>query len=262
MAIQFTNYQLFIDPVSQVAFRAYGDFATVPTPVFTEGDKVRLELYFVTQTNVPGSLMQFLPFPSGTVNVQIGAVGEEEIISTDESTPVPVPEITAGTSAGGVTPFTIDDRAFRGFFTIRVNRTSSPAFDRTTRAIQYPIDINLMQQALIDMVGTTLSSWSQGEATVIQTGELTGAIQLFGKYNDTTFYNLAGNNEVTITSNLTGYSGVIVDLDFSDPAVGTFLGNLTSRPVTLEVQVTDESDTQTYLQLDCVIRKQVLSPAP
>jgi hypothetical protein len=29
MAIQFTNYQLFIDPVSQVAFRAYGDFGTL-----------------------------------------------------------------------------------------------------------------------------------------------------------------------------------------------------------------------------------------
>lgn len=258
MAIQFTNYQLFIDPVQQAAFRSYGDFAPVPTPVFTQGDKVRIELYIVTQTNVPGSLMQFLPFPSGTVKVQIGTPGAEQVVGTSTSTAVASPALVLSAGAGGVTPFTIGDKAFRGFFRIRIEK-SSPALDVTTRFIQYPIDIDLMATALEDAVESD-SDWEEAEAQVLQTGEFTGSIALSAK-ETTTVYNLAGASELSVTSTLTGYPGKYVDLDFSAAAVGTFLGSAESKDATLEVQISDSGDVQTYVQLPCTIRKQVLDPA-
>lgn len=258
MAIQFTNYQLFIDPVAQAAYKAYGDFAPVPTPVFTQGDKVRLELYVVTATNVPGSLMQFLSFPSGTVKVQVGTPGAEQVVGTSTSTAVASPAITLGAAGGGVTPFTIGDKAFRGYFKIRIENTS-PALDVTTRFIQYPIDISLMQQALEDAVESD-ADWEEAEAQVLQTGEFTGSIALSAK-ETTTVYNLADASELSVTSTLTGYPGKYVDLDFSAASVGTFLGNETSKAATLEVQVSDSGDVQTYVQIPCTIRKQVLDPA-
>lgn len=258
MAIQFTNYQLFIDPVQQAAFRSYGDFAPVPTPVFTQGDKVRIELYIVTQTNVPGSLMQFLPFPSGTVKVQIGTPGAEQVIGTSTSTAVAAPAITLGTAGGGVTPFTIGSKAFRGYFNVRIQHTS-PALDVTTRFIQYPIDIDLMQTALEDAVESD-TDWTLATAQVLQTGELTGTIALSAK-ETSTVYNLADASELSVTSTLSGYPGKYVDLDFSAAAVGTFLGSAESKDATIEVQISDSGDVQTYVQLPCTIRKQVLDPA-
>ena len=258
MAIQFTNYQLFIDPVSQAAYRAYGDFAPVPTPVFTQGDKVRIELYIVTQTNVPGSLMQLLNFPSGTVKVQIGTPGVAEVIGTSTSTAVAAPTISLAAAAGGVTPFIIGTRAFAGFFSIRI-QNSSPALDKTTRFIQYPIDINLMQAALEDAVESD-TDWTLAEAQVLQTGELTGSIALSAK-ETSTVYNLADGSELSVTSSLTGYPGKYVDLDFSAAAVATFLGSADTKDATLEVQISDSGDVQTYVQLPCTIRKQVLDPA-
>ncbi len=258
MAIQFTNYQLFIDPVAQAAYQSYGDFAPVPTPVFTEGDKVRLELYIVTQTNVPGSLMQFLTFPSGTVKVQVGAPGSAQIVGTSTSTAVAAPAITLGTAGGGVTPFTIGSKAFRGYFNVRIQNTT-PALDVTTRFIQYPIDLSLMEAALVDAVQSD-TDWSLATAQVLQTGEFTGSIALSAK-ETSTVYNLADSTELSVTSSLTGYPGKYVDLDFSAAAVGTFLGTSESKPATLEVQVSDSGDVQTYVQIPCTIRKQVLDPA-
>lgn len=258
MAIQFTNYQLFIDPVEQAAYKSYGDFAPVPTPVFTQGDKVRLELYIVTATNVPGSLMQFLSFPAGTVKVQVGAPGSEQVVGTSTSTAVSAPALTLGTAGGGVTPFTIGAKAFRGYFNIRIQHTT-PALDVTTRFIQYPIDIDLMQQALVDAVESD-ADWSEAVAQVLQTGENTGTIALSAK-ESTTVYNLADSTELSVTSALTGYPGKYVDLDFSAAAVGTFLGSSESKAATIEVQIADSGDVQTYVQLPCVIRKQVLDPA-
>jgi hypothetical protein len=258
MAIQFTNYQLFIDPVAQAAYQSYGDFAPVPTPVFTEGDKVRIELYVVQQTNVPGSLMQFLSFPAGTVKVQVGIPGAEQVVGTSTSTAVAAPAITLSTAAGGVTPFTIGARAFRGFFNVRIQNTS-PALDVTTRFIQYPIDLSLMATALTDAVESD-SDWEEATAQVLQTGELSGSIALSAK-ETTTVYNLAGASELSVTSSLTGYPGKYVDLDFTVAAVGTFLGSAESKAATLEVQVSDSGDVQTYVQIPCTIRKQVLDPA-
>jgi hypothetical protein len=162
MAIQFTNYQLFIDPVEQIVYKGFQNTTPLINPVFTQGDKVRLELYVVQQTHVPGSLMQLLTFPSGTVKVQVGTPGSEQVVGTSTSTAVAAPAITLSAGAGGVTPFTIGARAFRGFFNIRIQNTS-PALDVTTRFIQYPIDINLMQTALTDAVLKD-SDWSLAEA--------------------------------------------------------------------------------------------------
>lgn len=255
MAIQFTNYKLFIDPVEQVAFKNFGDLTQVPSATLTQGDKARIELYVVEQTVIPGSPMQVKAFPSGTVSVQIGNPGEAQVVASSTSTSVATPSITAGTVGGNLSPFTIGAGAYSGYFQV-VIANSSPALSATTRFIQYPIDTAEMEDAIEDAVNAQ-SGWSLAECQVLQTGELTGTISLVATQSATVRQISGVTSNITFTSGLSGLPGKYVDLDLSVAAVGTFLGSETSKTTTLEVQIADSGDTQTYIQLPCVLRKQV-----
>ena len=250
MAIQFTNYQLFIDPVEQVVYKGFQNTTPLTNPVFTQGDDVRLEVYVVGNSALPGSPMQLFPFPSGTVSIEVGNPGSAKIIGTSTSTAVAAPTIAQGTAGGGVMPFTVGKGAYSGFFSIDIDNTS-PALDRTTRFIQFPLDTEEMAQAIENAVNSQ-SGWSAADCQVLQTGEYSGTISLKAT-NSTTVYTLT---TIVFNSSLSGLSGKYLDLDFSDAAVGTFLGSETSKATTLEVQITD-TDVQTYIQIPCTIRKQV-----
>lgn len=255
MAIQFTNYKLFIDPVEQVVFKNYGDLTQIGTPVFTQGDKARVEIYVVQQSVVPGSPMGVLAFPSGTVNVQVGELGSAQVVNSSTSTAVSTPTISAGTVGGNLSPFTIGTGAQAGYFQV-VIANASPALSATTRYIQYPIDTAVMEQAIEDAVNGQ-AGWSAADCQVLQTGETTGTISLVATQSATVRQISGVTSNITFTSGLTGLSGKYVDLDFSVAGVGTFLGSDTSKSAVLEVSVTDGSDTQTYIQLPCLVRKHV-----
>jgi hypothetical protein len=147
-------------------------------------------------------------------------------------------------------PFTVGKGAYSGFFSIDIDN-ASPALDRTTRFIQFPLDTEEMADA-IEAAVNSQSGWSAADCQVLQTGEYSGTISLKAT-NSTTVYTLT---TIVFNSSLTGLSGKYLDLDFSDAAVGTFLGSETSKATTLEVQITD-TDVQTYIQIPCTIRKQV-----
>jgi hypothetical protein len=252
MAIQFTNYQLFIDPVEQICYKGFQNLTAISGMTFTQGDDARVEVYVVGSSGIPGSPMQVFPFPSGTVSVEIGNPGSAKIIGTTSSTAVPTPAIAQGTAGGGVMPFTVGKGAYSGYFSIAISN-GSPTLTATTRFIQFPLDTADMAQAIVDAVNAQ-SGWSEASCQVLQTGEYSGTVSLTAK-NSTTVYTITG---LTFTSSLTGLSGKYLDLDFGDAAIGTFLGSDTEKTTTLEVQITD-TDVQTYIQLPITIRKQVLA---
>jgi hypothetical protein len=250
MAIQFTNYQLFIDPVEQVCYKAFQNLTPISGITFTQGDDARVEVYVVGQSALPNLPMQVLPFPSGTVSVEVGNPGSAKLIGTSTSTAVATPAIAQGTAGGGVMPFTVGKGAYSGYFSVDIDNVS-PALDCTTRFIQFPLDTDDMASA-IEAAVNAQSGWSEADCQVLQTGEYSGTISLKAK-NSTTVYTLT---TIVFNSTLSGLSGKYLDLDFSDAAIGTFLGSETSKAATLEVQVTD-TDVQTYIQLPITIRKQI-----
>ena len=252
MAINFTNAQLFIDPVEQVAYRGFQNMTPVSGLTLTQGDDARIEVYVVQLSALPGSPMQVLPFPSGTVSLEVGNPGSVKIIGTSSSTAVATPAIAQGTAGGGMMPFTIGKGAYSGYFSIAITN-GSPALSATTRFIQFPLDTEDMAAAIESAVNGQ-SGWSEASCQVLQTGEYSGTVSLTAK-NSTTTYTITG---LAFTSALSGLPGKYFDLDLSDAAVGTFLGSDVEKTTTLEVQVTD-TDVQTYIQLPVTIRKQVLA---
>jgi len=250
MAIQFTNYQLFIDPVEQVCYKAFQNLTPISGITFTQGDYARVEIYVVGQSALPSLPMQVLPFPSGTVSVEVGTPGSAKLIGSTSSTSVATPAIAEGTAGGGVMPFTVGKGAYSGYFSIDIDNVS-PALDCTTAFIQFPLDTDEMAAAIAAAV-TAESGWSDAECQVLQTGEYSGTISLKAT-NSTTVYTLT---DIVFNSTLSGLPGKYLDLDFSDAAIGTYLGTDTTKDATLEVQVTD-TDVQTYIQLPITIRKQI-----
>jgi hypothetical protein len=96
------------------------------------------------------------------------------------------------------------------------------------------------------------SGWSLASATVTQTGA--GKFNISVKAtNSTTVYSLT----LAVTSSLTGPAGYSGELAFTAAAVDTLLGNNATVSSTFEVQCTDSTKVQTYLQIPCVVRKVV-----
>lgn len=255
MAIQFTNYRLFIDPVEQQVFKNFGELTQLPSVTFTQGDKARVEIYVVQQNVIPGSPMGVLTFPSGTVSVQVGNPGSAEIVASSTSTALSTPTISAGTVGSNLSPFTIGNGAQSGYFQVVIANTS-PSLSATTRFIQYPIDTADMESAIEDAVNAQ-SGWSAAACQVLQTGEQSGTVSLVATQSATVRQISGTASNITFTSGLSGLSGKYVDLDFTVAGVGTFLGSETSKTTTLEVSISDGGDVQTYIQLPCVLRKHV-----
>lgn len=255
MALSFTNYSLFIDPFNQVALKDYGDLAQLPQMVFTDGDKARLEVYIIRQTNIPDVPMEILTFPTGTVKLQVGTPGSAELISTTTATSLTATTISAGTVGSNLSPFTVGDGAVSGYFSVTITN-SSPALSCTTRFLQYPIDKADMEAA-IEAAVNGQSGWSLADCQVLQTGISSGTISLVATQGGTVRQISGVTSNITFTSNLVGLDGRRFTLDFSAAAIGTFLGTETSKDATLEVSVTDSGDKQTYIQLPITIRAEV-----
>lgn len=256
MAISFTNYRLFIDPIRGEAYRDYQDLATVTALTATQGDKFRLEVYYCENTGVADFPMTVYSFPSGTLEVQVGLLGESDLISSTTSAATSTPTISADTVSGSLSPFSISGYPLSGFFKVVIANTS-PALSATTAFIAYPISLSGMAEA-IEAAVNAQAGWSAASCEVLQTGPLSGTISLTA-VNSATTYTISGvTSNITFTgSSLTGLPGKTIELDFSDAAIGTFLGTDTSKDATLEVQIVNSGDRQTFIQLPVTIRAQV-----
>lgn len=243
MAI-LTTQKLFIDVDSGVAYRGWNDFTSVPTPTFYEDDTAQLELYLVRRTTSATFPMESVTFPTSTITVEVGTPG-----SADAASGTTWSSISAPTATWSSPTLTIPiASANGGSYTLTASNTS-PALTATTAALTLSSNAADIKAA-IEAAVNAQSGWSAASATVTQTGA--GKFNITAKAtNSTTVYTLT----LAVTSSLTGPAGYSGELAFTAAGVDTLLGSNAQVTTTLEVQCTDSTKVQTYLQIPCLLRK-------
>lgn len=242
MAI-LTTQKLFIDLDSGNAYRGWNDFSAAPTPTFYEDDTAKIELYLVRRTTSAAFPMESLTFPTSTISVSIGTPGAAAAAEGTSWSAVSTPAATWSSPT-----LTVPQEANGGSFTLTASNTS-PALTAVTAALTRTATAAQIEDA-IEAAVNGQSGWSAASATVTQTGP--------GKFNiSATAVNSTSTYTLTfaVTSSMTGPAGYVGELAFTAAAVDTLLGSATSVTSTFEVQCTDSTKVQTYLQIPCVVRK-------
>jgi hypothetical protein len=244
-----TTQRFFIDVDSGQAYRGWNDFSAVPTPVFYDGDTSLLEVYLVRQTNSAGFPMTSVDFPSSSITVAVGTPG-----STAAASGTSWSSISTPTASWSSPTLTVPTTATGGSYTLTLTN-GSPSLTATTAALTIDSTAADISAAIVAAVNAQ-SGWSAASATVTQTGA--GKFNITAKAtNSTTVYTLT----IAIgTSSLTAPSGYSGEVAFTGAGVDTLLGSNAEVTSTLEVQVADSTKYQTYLQIPCILRKQVTSP--
>ena len=242
MAI-LTTQKLFIDVETGSAYRGWNDFTPAATPTFYEDDTAKLELYLIRRTSSATFPMDSVTFPTSTIAVGVGTPGSAAAASGTSWSSISAP------SASWSSPtLTVPQDATGGSFTLTASYVS-PALTATTAALTKDATTAGIEAA-IEAAVNAQSGWSAADATVTQTGS--GKFNISVKAtNSTTVYTLT----LATTSSLTGAAGYEGELAFTAAAVDTLLGASESVTSTLEVQCTDSTKVQTYLQIPCIVRK-------
>lgn len=246
-----TTHKLFVDLERGVAYQAWNNFSQVPTPVFYEDDTAQIELYLVRSTGRGDFPMESVAFPTSTISVAVGTPGAaaaaEGTTWSAVSTPAatwssPVLTVPVGSATGGSYTLTVSN--------------SSPALSEVTSALTLSSSASDIQAAIAAAIVKD-TDWSLPEVTVTQTGA--GKFNIVARAKETsTVYNLT----LAVTSSLTGPAGYVGSLAFTGAAVDTLLGSAAQVSSTLEVQCTDTTPVQTYLQIPCIVRKVIDAPPP
>jgi len=156
--------------------------------------------------------------------------------------------ISAPSASWSSPTLTVPQDATGGSFTLTASYVS-PALTATTAALTKDATTAGIEAAIESAVNAQ-SGWSAADATVTQTGA--GKFNISVKAtNSSTVYTLT----LATTSSLTGAAGYEGELAFTGAGVDTLLGASESVSSTLEVQCTDSSKVQTYLQIPCIVRK-------
>jgi hypothetical protein len=241
-----TTQKLFIDIETGSAYRGWNDFSSVPTPTFYEDDTAKLELYLVRRTTSAAFPMESVAFPTSTISVSIGTPGSAAAAEGTTWSSISTP--SASWSSPTLTVPVAE--ANGGSFTLTLTN-GSPSLTATTAALTYLATAGEISAAIVSAVNAQ-SGWSAASATVTQTGA--GKFNISVKAtNSTTVYTLT----VAVTSSLTGPSGYAGEVAFTAAAIDTLLGANAQVTSTLEVQCTDSTKVQTYLQTACIVRKVV-----
>lgn len=242
MAI-LTTQKLYIDVETGSAYRGWNDFTPAATPTFYEDDTAKLELYLIRRTSSATFPMDSVTFPTSTIAVGVGTPGSAAAASGTSWSSISAP------SASWSSPtLTVPQDATGGSFTLTASYTT-PSLTATTAALTKDTTTTAIEAA-IEAAVNAQSGWSAADATVTQTGS--GKFNISVKAtNSTTVYTLT----LAATSSLTGAAGYEGELAFTGSGVDTLLGSAESVTSTLEVQCTDSTKVQTYLQIPCVVRK-------
>lgn len=242
MAI-LTTQRLFIDVETGTAYRGWNDFTPAPTPTFFEDDTAKLELYLVRSTSSGVFPMESVTFPTSTIAVGVGTPGATAVASGTSWTAISAPSATWSSPT-----LTVPQTATGGSFTLTASNTT-PALTAVTAALTKDATPAAIESA-IEAAVNAQSGWSLADATVTQTGDGKFNITVTAK-NSTTTYTLT----LAATSSLTGAAGYEGELAFTGAGVDTLLGTAVSVQTTLEVQCTDSTKVQTYLQIPCTLRQ-------
>ena len=244
-----TTHTFYIDTERGVAYGSYGNFSQAPTPVFYDGDTAKIEVYLVRPTGKGDFPFEDVAFPSSSITAAVGTPG-----GTPAASGTTWSSISAPTATYSSPTLTVPRAAIAGYYTISATN-ASPALTATTASLPYGANASTIETAIETAINAQ-SGWSAADATVTQTGA--GKFTVTAKAtNSTTVYTLT----IAIgTSALVGPSGYSGELAFTGAGVDTLLGSATEVESTFEVQVADSSKYQTYLQIPCILRKQVTSP--
>lgn len=241
-----TTHKLFIDVDSGNAYRGWNDFSSVPTPVFYEDDTAQLELYLVRRTTSAAFPMESVAFPTSTIAVGVGTPGAAAAASGTSWSAISTPAATYSSPTLTVPV----DASNGGFYTLTISNTS-PALSEVTAALTPNASSAEIKTAILAAIARD-TDWSLPDVSVVQTGA--GKFSITAKAKETTtVYTLT----IAVTSSLVGPAGYIGSLAFTAAAVDTLLGSATQVSSTLEVQCTDTTPVQTYLQVPCIVRKVV-----
>lgn len=247
-----TTQKLYIDIERGVAYSRWNNFSTAPTPVFYDGDTAKLELHLVRQTSSSTFPMESVDFPGATITAAVGTPGSTAVASGTSWTALSAPQATISSNT-----LTLPRNIIGGSFSLAIYKTTSPAIDTAVTQIAYnasAADIKTRIETAVNAV----SGWSTASATVTPVGSGVFAINLTAK-NSTTTYDLTE----FVTIDESGFlfpSGYVGELAFTGSGVDTLLGSNASVESTFEVQVVDSSKYQTYIQIPCIIKKQVTTP--
>jgi hypothetical protein len=244
-----TTHTFYIDTERGVAYGSYGNFALAPTPVFYDGDTAKLEVYLVRPTGKGDFPFEDVTFPSSSITAAVGTPGGTAAASGTTWSAISSPTATYSSPT-----LTVPRAAIAGYYTLSITN-GSPSLSATTASLPYNANSSAIEAA-IEAAINGQSGWSAADATVTQTGAGKFTVTAKGT-NSTTVYSLT----VAIgTSALVGPSGYTGEVAFTGSGVDTLLGSATEVDSTFEVQVADSSKYQTYLQIPCILRKQVTSP--
>lgn len=244
-----TTHTFYIDTERGVAYGYFGNFSQAPTPVFYDGDTAKVEVYLVRPTGKGDFPFEDVPFPSNSITASVGTPG-----GTPAATGTTWSSISAPTATFSFPTLTVSRAAISGYYTITATN-ASPALSATTASLPYSANAATIEAA-IEAAVNAQSGWSLADATVTQTGAGKFTVTAKGT-NTATSYTLT----IAIgTSALTGPSGYSGELAFTGAGIDTLLGSEAQVESTFEVQVADSSKYQTYLQIPCILRKQVTTP--
>jgi len=243
-----TTQKLFVDVDRGVAYSAWNNFSQAPTPIFYDGDTALLELYLVRSTGRGNFPMESVAFPSSSITAAVGTPGGTAAASGTTWSSISTPTATWSSPT-----LTVPASATGGSYTLTLSNTS-PSLSATTAALTITATAADIEAA-IEAAVNAQSGWSAATATISQTGA--GQFNISVKAtNSSTVYTLT----VAVTSSLSGPAGYSGEVAFTGAGVDTLLGSATQVTSTFEVQVADSSKYQTYLQIPCILRKQVTSP--
>jgi hypothetical protein len=245
-----TTQKLFIDVDRGVAYSAWNNFSQAPNPTFYEDDTAQIELYLVRNTGRGDFPMESVAFPTSTIAVGVGTPGAAAAASGTSWAAISTPAATFSSPT-----LTVPAAAIGGSYTLTISNTS-PALSEVTTPLTITASASDIQAAILAAIAKD-TDWSLPDVSVVQTGS--GKFSIIAKAKETTtVYTLT----VAVTSSLIGAAGYIGSLAFTAAAVDTLLGSATQVTSTFEVQCTDTTPVQTYLQVPCIIRKVVDAIAP
>jgi hypothetical protein len=243
-----TTQKLFIDVDRGVAYSAWNNFSQAPTPVFYAGDTALLELYLVRSTGRGEFPMESVAFPASTITAAVGTPGGTPAASGTSWSAISTPAATYSAPT-----LSIPTSAIGGSYILTLTNTS-PALTAVTAALTLTATASDIEAA-IEAAVNAQSGWSLANAIVTQTGSGQFNVTVSAT-NSTTVYSLT----VAVTSSLVGPAGYTGEVAFTGGGVGTLLGSALQVNSTFEVEVLDTTKYQTYLQIPCILKKQVVPP--
>lgn len=249
MALQVTQ-RLYVDAETGTAYRAFSSLEQSRKPVLYHGDTSVFEVYLMRQSGSVDHPFESVDFPTNSITLAIGTPGSGSVAAATSWTAVASPTATFASDT-----LTVPTSSIGGSYKLALEYDPGvPTVLGETEPIPFDASTNAISSAVVDVI--TSNGWSNPQVTVTSVGAGKYTVTARGRSPGLVTYTFV----ITVTSSLEGPIGYSAELDLTDAAVDTLLGSSTEIDTTLEVQCEDTGKVQTYLQIPCLLRRQVTAP--